>query len=112
MRLRNHCHISGGIGQEANCWISSLNSFRKLSVVPSSYANPMMANWSVSSFADARLHSAGISLRLVKSPLAPKMTMTQGSAWRVEAGVFSADAEAFIRSGLSCGDYHRPDPAA
>src|SRR5258706_15534696 len=28
----------------------------------------------------ARLHSAGISLRLVRSPVAPKITMTQGAA--------------------------------
>src|SRR5213592_2830815 len=43
----------------------------------------MMANWSGRSLAAARLHNAGISLRLVRSPLAPKMTMMHGSALRI-----------------------------
>src|SRR2546426_12515247 len=36
----------------------------------------------------ARLHSAGISLRFVRSPVAPKMTMTQGAAVGFESGWF------------------------
>src|ERR1700690_642667 len=37
---------------------------------------PTMAKWSGSSFPLARLYSAGINLRLVKSPPAPKITIT------------------------------------
>src|SRR6202035_99354 len=43
---------------------------------------PTMANSRESKSALARLYSAGISLRLVRSPPAPKMTITQGSAGR------------------------------
>src|SRR4029077_7270542 len=38
----------------------------------------MMANCFDSRLPAARLQSAGMSLRLVRSPVAPKMTMTQG----------------------------------
>src|ERR1700688_3436545 len=41
----------------------------------------MIANCGESSLSFAKLHNAGISLRLVKSPLAPKIVMTQGLAW-------------------------------
>src|ERR1700730_12387959 len=40
----------------------------------------MMANCLESRLSAARLQSAGMSLRLVRSPVAPKMTMTQGEA--------------------------------
>src|SRR6266481_6044425 len=40
----------------------------------------MMANCLESRLSAARLHSAGMSLRLVRSPVAPKMTITQGAA--------------------------------
>src|SRR5712675_2132201 len=40
----------------------------------------MMANCLESRLSAARLHSAGISLRLVRSPVAPKITITQGAA--------------------------------
>src|SRR6267143_5641251 len=40
----------------------------------------MMANCLESRLSAARLQSAGISLRFVRSPVAPKMTMTQGEA--------------------------------
>src|SRR5262252_9677020 len=40
----------------------------------------MMANCEESSLPCAKLHSAGISFRLVRSPLAPKITITQGLA--------------------------------
>src|SRR5208282_865074 len=42
----------------------------------------MMANCSGRSLAAARFKSAGTSFRWVKSPLAPKMTITHGSAFR------------------------------
>src|SRR6266702_3005868 len=38
----------------------------------------MMANWVERRLSSARLQSAGRSLRLVRSPLAPKITITQG----------------------------------
>src|SRR5260370_228569 len=41
----------------------------------------MGANWGERRLCFAKLHSAGISLRLVRSPLAPKITITQGLAW-------------------------------
>src|SRR5580692_7907033 len=41
---------------------------------------PTMANSRESRSALARLYSAGMSLRAVKSPPAPKITITQGSA--------------------------------
>src|SRR6266852_8956326 len=40
----------------------------------------MMANCLERRLSAARLHSAGMSLRLVRSPVAPKITMTQGAA--------------------------------
>src|SRR5262249_60913021 len=40
----------------------------------------MTANWCESSESLARLHKAGISFRFVRSPPAPKITMTQGLA--------------------------------
>src|SRR5260370_36744384 len=40
----------------------------------------MMANGLERRLSAARLHSAGISLRLVRSPVAPKITITQGAA--------------------------------
>src|SRR5260370_13885545 len=41
----------------------------------------MGANWGERRLCFAKLHNAGISLRLVRSPLAPKITITQGLAW-------------------------------
>src|SRR6202790_5425289 len=43
-------------------------------------AMPITANSSGNSFSRRRLHSAGTSRRLVRSPAAPKMTRTQGPA--------------------------------
>src|SRR5258708_34850582 len=40
----------------------------------------MIANCFESKLSAARLQSAGMSFRLVRSPVAPKMTMTQGEA--------------------------------
>src|SRR5258707_12216182 len=40
----------------------------------------MMANCLERRLSAARLHSAGMSLRLVRSPVAPKITITQGAA--------------------------------
>src|SRR5437899_6938298 len=53
----------------------------------------MTANWLGNSFAAARLQSAGMSLRLVRSPLAPKMTITQGSAMRMGSSTGGSVAE-------------------
>src|ERR1051326_6929396 len=61
----------------------------------------MTANLSVSSFEAARLHSAGMSLRLVKSPLAPKMTITQGSAGRAGGCVCAAAGALVVAEGLA-----------
>ena len=58
---------------------------RKLSVVMSLPAKPMIANCLESRLSLARLQSAGMSLRLVRSPVAPKITMTQGAADRAGA---------------------------
>src|ERR1700730_3210782 len=45
----------------------------------------MMANCFERRLSFARLESAGMSLRLVRSPVAPKMTITQGDALGLEA---------------------------
>src|SRR5256885_7720573 len=56
----------------------------------------MIANCLESRLSAAKLHSAGISFRLVRSPVAPKMTITQG-----EATGFAF--ERFIR--VSCNEF-------
>src|SRR5258708_8123444 len=78
MGARSHAQILVLIGAGAYLGISSPNIFRKLSVVKSFVAKPMMANWVERRLSSARLQSAGRSLRLVRSPLAPKITITQG----------------------------------
>src|SRR4029450_4562891 len=45
-------------------------------------AEPTTANWRDSRLSFAKLYRAGMTLRLVKSPDAPKITMTQGSPGR------------------------------
>src|SRR5271165_271380 len=80
MRSANHSQFFISICAGAYLGISSESNFRKESVVRSLAAKPMMANCLDRRLSFARLHSAGISLRLVRSPLAPKMTMTQGEA--------------------------------
>src|SRR5712672_699266 len=80
MRSANHAQVAGSILVAEYFGISSPRVFRKLSVVKSLPAKPMMANCFERRLSAARLHSAGISLRLVRSPVAPKITITQGAA--------------------------------
>src|SRR6266699_4054501 len=70
----------GSIGEEAYLGISSIIVFRKLSVVKSSVAKPTIANCSGRSFSSAKLQRAGTNLRLVRSPVAPQIVITQGEA--------------------------------
>src|SRR6267154_1988909 len=67
-------------GSGANSLMSLLSCARKASVVRESKEKPITANWGGRSRPLAKLHSAGISLRFVRSPLAPKITITQGLA--------------------------------
>src|SRR6266436_9990742 len=78
IRSANQAQIAGLFLVEEYLGISSARVLRKLSVVKSLPAKPMMANCLESRLSAARLQSAGMSLRLVRSPVAPKMTMTQG----------------------------------
>src|ERR1700745_1776244 len=78
MRSLSQSHSFKSICAEVYFGTSSVSIFRKPSVFISLDANPMMANCLERRLSFARLHSAGIHLRLVKSPVAPKMTMTQG----------------------------------
>src|SRR5258706_1489370 len=80
MRSANQAQVAGSILVAEYFGISSLRVFRKLSVVYSLPAKPMMANCLERRLSAARLHSAGMSLRLVRSPVAPKITITQGAA--------------------------------
>src|ERR1700676_497651 len=78
MRSRNHCQSFGSTGWSSNFLISSLRSARKESVFIWSKAKPTMANCCERRPSCARLIRAGMSLRLVRSPLAPKITITHG----------------------------------
>src|SRR5215475_7300615 len=80
MRSRNHCHSFSLRESGAKAFMSSESFPRKASLVIWSKEKPMTANCSDSSPSRARLVSAGRSLRLVRSPLAPKMIMTHGDA--------------------------------
>src|SRR6267143_5245906 len=80
IRSANQAQIAGLILVEEYLGISSARVLRKLSVVKSLPAKPMMANCLDSRLSAARLHNAGMSLRLVRSPVAPKITMTHGAA--------------------------------
>src|SRR5712664_300997 len=80
MRSANQAQIAGLILVEEYLGISSARVLRKLSVVKSLPAKPMMANCFERRLSAARLHSAGISLRLVRSPVAPNITITHGAA--------------------------------
>src|SRR6516225_1473259 len=68
------------MGSFVNLGISSPRFLRKVSVSISFPANPITANCFERKFSCARFRSAGISLRLVRSPVAPKITMTHGPA--------------------------------
>src|ERR1700733_4335126 len=80
MRSLNQSHFFLSIWAGAYLGTSSDSVLRKPSVFRSLDAKPIMANCLESRLSFARLHSAGINLRLVRSPVAPKMTMTQGAA--------------------------------
>src|SRR5262249_8486514 len=86
MRLRNQSQVWGSTGPVANCLISELMRSRKESVVRSSMAMPMIAKSRERSFVPARLYIAGMSFRFVKSPDAPKITITHGSPHRPLGG--------------------------
>src|SRR5205807_2391694 len=86
---------------------------RKLSVVSSSMASPMMANWGGNSPSHVKLYRAGINRRLVRSPDAPKMTMMQGSPCALAAGAVGAEAltvrrVSMVRVSLEEGRLCRP----
>src|SRR5258708_19039787 len=109
MRSANQAQVAGSILVAEYFGISSLRVFRKLSVVYSLPAKPMMANCLERRLSAARLHNAGISLRLVRSPVAPKITITQGAATGVSWTLFMSGCpvlaqgvliEAFLRSKL------------
>src|SRR5258708_36012094 len=68
------------MGLGGNCGISAVRDLGKDSVVKSPPATPMMAKCWGKTFSCARLSRAGRSLRLVRSPVAPKMTMAQAAA--------------------------------
>src|ERR1700692_3887947 len=78
MRSLSQSHSFISIWAGAYFGTSSVSIFRKPSVLRSLDAKPMMANCLERRLSFARLHSAGMSLRLVRSPVAPKITMTQG----------------------------------
>src|SRR5438270_2097715 len=80
MRSANQAQVAGSILAAEYLGISSARVLRKLSVVKSLPAKPMMANCLERRLSAARLQSAGISLRLVRSPVAPKITITHGAA--------------------------------
>src|SRR6266436_307750 len=99
MRSANQDQTAGSILLGEYLGISSARVLRKLSVVKSFPANRMIANCLESRLSAARLESAGMSLRLVRSPVAPKMTMTQG-----EATGFAF--ERFMR--VPCNEFNAP----
>src|SRR5882762_5348735 len=68
MRSANQAQVAGSILVAEYFGISSLRVFRKLSVVYSLPAKPMMANCLERRLSAARLHSAGISLRYATWP--------------------------------------------
>src|ERR1700719_2534487 len=88
MRSANQAQIAGSILVEEYLGISSARFFRKDSVLKSLPAKPMIANCLDRRLSAARLQSAGMSLRLVRSPVAPQMTMTQGGATGFEVKWF------------------------
>src|SRR3984893_8182381 len=78
MRSLNQSQLFKSIWAGAYFGTSSVSVLRKLSVLRSLDAKPTIANCLERRLSFARLQSAGINLRLVRSPVAPKMTMTQG----------------------------------
>src|SRR6266481_3965201 len=80
--MRSHIQSQsfGSMGVETYLGISPDSIFRKLAVSRSLPAKPTMANCLGRTSSCAKLQSAGISLRLVRSPVAPKITITHGDA--------------------------------
>src|SRR5438094_176903 len=92
MLFTNHFHDSSFSDEGANSFISAVSLSRNASVVIWSKEKPMIANWCESNPSCARFARAGRSFRLVRSPLAPKITMTQGEAfcgatWECSGGI-------------------------
>src|SRR5947209_14777292 len=69
----------GSTGREANVLMSSARRWRKASWVKSADETITTANSCERNFCSAKLQSAGMSLRLVRSPAPPKITMMQAS---------------------------------
>src|SRR5215472_17702373 len=92
MRSHMESNSFGSIDRGAYLGISCIIVFRKLSVVKSSAAKPTIANCSGRSFSSAKLQRAGTSLRLVRSPVAPQIVITQG-----EASEFVSEYSWFMR---------------
>src|SRR5258705_1776532 len=78
--------------------MSLLSCARKASVVMEWEEKPITAKCGESSRSLAKLHNAGISLRFVRSPPAPKITITQGLAC---CPCSSKPSVIFVRSGIS-----------
>jgi hypothetical protein len=77
-----HLPSCGSNSRGTNGVTSSIKRARNSSSATSPRAFATIANRSVRSPLVARLIKAGTSLRLVRSPDAPKITMTHGSAGR------------------------------
>src|SRR5215472_11455603 len=80
MRWTIQSQIFGFIGEAATLGMPSARNFRKPCVSKSFPAKPTIANCVGRRFSSTKLQRAGINLRLVKSPVAPKMVITQGAA--------------------------------
>ena len=94
IRWSNHFQSSGWTLVVANWPISSPSCLRKSSELISTLLTPTIANLSGNSLLASRLYSDGIKSRLVKSPVAPKMTNTHGSPGFPRAA--TSDAWAFF----------------
>src|SRR5438552_2974267 len=99
MRSANQVQVFGSMW--AYLGISSPSFLRNDSVVSSLAAKPMMAKRLGSWSSWARLQSAGTSLRLVRSPVAPKITITQGEALGFGLMWFTVDS----RTLSACESY-------
>src|SRR6266436_6129819 len=88
--MRSHIQSQsfGSMGVETYFGISADSIFRKLAVSKSLPAKPMMANCLGRTSSWARLQRAGMSFRLVRSPVAPKITITHGDGVGFTSGWF------------------------
>src|SRR5271156_447004 len=96
MRWSNHFQRSSLTLVVANSFISLPRSLRKASELISTLLTPTIANFSGSSWLLSRLYSAGISRRLVKSPVAPKMTKTHESPRRARGAAADWEVESEV----------------